>query len=69
MNPLSQDVSTKFAEMEEVLASAPSLDYETLVAIHNYWEFQCEDNLTFDAWMHAHIKKAAAVLKAVEERT
>lgn len=60
MNP-QKEVSDIFGQMEERLASAPTYDLETLLRVHEYWEFEAVDDLTFDAWMHAHIKKATAI--------
>ena len=41
----------------------PALDLETLHAIHNYFEFESTDELDFDAWLHAQIRKTVKINK------
>jgi len=54
----SKDVEEIFAEVRKQLADEPVLDLNTLKTVHDYLEFEFEDILYMDAWLHAHIIKA-----------
>ena len=58
--PLAAEVEAVMREAVVALAGAPALNLATLHAVHNYLEFEFEDTLHFDAWLHAHILKAMA---------
>jgi len=51
-------VNNAFATAETQVASEPILDLNTLNTVHQYWEFVCDSDIEFDAWLHAHVKKA-----------
>lgn len=57
---LDQQVTTKYAEMEQVVMNdgKPPLDTETIRQAHEYFEFIAEDDLQVDAWFHAQLKKS-----------
>lgn len=58
-----------FAAKEVSLKDAPVLDLATLLAIHNYFEFESTSDTDMDAFLHAHIKKAMARAQPVPAGT
>ena len=52
------EVGKLFLAAEEKIKSEPTYDLATLNACHQFWEFVALTDLEFDAWLHAHIKKA-----------
>lgn len=54
-----EQVDEYYAEMyKHVVADPkPPLDFKTLVAVHNFFEFEANSGMMLDAWLHAELQK------------
>jgi hypothetical protein len=56
-----EQVDQYYADMYRWVMVQPGnpLDMQTLIAVHNFFEFEANSGMMLDAWLHAEMQKLA----------